>query len=220
MKVRLQNISKGFLQGGNPLPILTDLALDVRDGETVAVVGESGSGKSTLLALLAGFERPDSGEIFWNGSSTSAWQEQQWARFRKEHLGFVFQNYHLIPYLTALENVALPLRLLGRADDQAAAALLQHLGLAHRLNHLPSQLSGGEAQRVGIGRALIHSPQLVLADEPTGSLDARTGAAVLEVFFHQMKERRQTALVVTHSSEVAARCDRVTTLREGRLWPV
>jgi predicted ABC-type transport system involved in lysophospholipase L1 biosynthesis ATPase subunit len=119
-----------------------------------------------------------------------------------------------------LENVELPLRLLKRPDEEAARELLEGLGLGHRLHHLPSQLSGGEAQRVGIGRALIHSPQLVLADEPTGSLDARTGEAVLETLFSQLKQRRQTALIVTHSSEVARRCDRTLSLREGRLWPV
>lgn len=219
MKVQLEKIAKGFQQGDNHLRILSDLTLEVPAGEIVAVVGESGSGKSTLLSLLAGFEDVDAGVIRWDGKATSGWSQSTWAGFRKQNLGFVFQNYHLIPYLTALENVALPLRLLGRSDVPAAHRLLTELGLGHRLHHLPSQLSGGEAQRVGIGRALIHSPKLVLADEPTGSLDARTGGLVLETLFQQLRRRQQTALIVTHSSEVAGRCDRVVHLREGRLWP-
>lgn len=228
MRLRLNQIGKSFRAADSahaeaqPLRILHELNLDVTQGEILAVVGESGSGKSTLLSLLAGFENPDQGEIFWDGQSTSPWNESHWADFRKSKLGFVFQNYHLIPYLTALENVELPLRLLDKTPQlerrTQAEKILQTLGLGERLDHLPHQLSGGEAQRVGIGRALIHNPQLVLADEPTGSLDSQTGLNVLNTLFDLLKGRQQTAMIVTHSNEVAKLCDRTLTLREGRLW--
>src|ERR1035437_2756496 len=165
MSLTLTGVSKSFGQGNTELKILNNLSLTMGSGELLAVVGESGSGKSTLLALIAGFEKPSSGEILWNGQSTQLWSEDAWAGFRKENLGFVFQNYHLIPYLRAEENVALPLRLLGRSDFAGASrALLAKLGMADRAAHLPSQFSGGERQRVAIARALIHKPGLVLAD--------------------------------------------------------
>lgn len=219
MNLRLNGIAKSFLQGASRLQILNNLELDLPAGQIAAVVGESGSGKSTLLSVLAGFERPDQGQIHWDNEDSSDWNEDRWAAFRRAKIGFVFQSYHLIPYLTALENVALPLRLNGARDaEEPARALLQSVGLGARLDHLSSQLSGGECQRVAIARALIHQPQLLLADEPTGSLDLKTGAQVLDMLFEQMRGRRQTALIVTHSVDVAARCDRVFTLREGRLW--
>jgi len=219
MSLSFQSVGKIFTQGATPLKILDGLSLDVKPGEILAIVGESGSGKSTLLSLTAGFDKPTAGEISWNGGGTSAWSDDQWARFRKAHLGFVFQHYHLIPYLSADENVALPLRLLGRQDFATESALfLEQLGLGARLQHLPNQMSGGEKQRVAIARALIHRPALVLADEPTGSLDVKTGEQVLGVLFQVLRERRQTALIVTHSQDVAGRCDRVLTLKQGRLW--
>lgn len=219
MKLSLRQIQKSFHQADAELKILSGLDLELKSGEVVAVVGQSGSGKSTLLSLLAGFENPDRGEILWNSESASTWIESRWADFRKSSLGFVFQNYYLIPYLTALENVALPLRLLKKSDaDDKARELLQSLGLGERLEHLPGQLSGGECQRVAIARAVIHEPQLVLADEPTGSLDVQTGSQVLDLLFGILKKRGQTALIVTHSREVADRCDRVLTLKEGKLW--
>jgi putative ABC transport system ATP-binding protein len=222
MTLELRGLAKSFRQGDTELRILENLDLDLRDGEIAAVVGESGSGKSTLLSLLAGFETPDRGTMAWKGDATSTWGEERWADFRKRSLGFVFQNYHLIPYLNALENVALPLRLTGRPGIDAAAAavkLLTELGLGARIDHLPNQMSGGESQRVAIARALVHKPALVLADEPTGSLDARTGQTVLDLLFRLLGELKQTALIVTHSHEVAARCHRVLTLRQGKLWP-
>lgn len=222
MTLRLNAIGKSFEQGGSRLRILENLDLELRAGEIAAVIGESGSGKSTLLSLLAGFERPDQGEIAWEGEATRDWDEERWASFRKSSLGFVFQNYHLIPYLTALENVALPLRLLsaeGAAAEDKARALLDRLGLAARVTHLPSQLSGGESQRVAIARALVHSPRLILADEPTGSLDSKTGAQVLDLLFGLLEQAKQTALIVTHSHEVASRCHRVLNLKQGKLWP-
>lgn len=218
MTLKLEKIAKSFHQSGTELRILENLELNLVAGEIVAVVGQSGSGKSTLLSLLAGFEQPDSGDIAWDGESTRSWNEERWASFRRESLGFVFQNYHLIPYLTAGENVALPLRLKG-LPASGADALLGKLGLENRLTHLPTQLSGGESQRVAIARALIHKPRLVLADEPTGSLDARTGVQVLDLLFDLLRSAKQTALIVTHSQEVAAKCDRILTLRQGKLWP-
>jgi putative ABC transport system ATP-binding protein len=222
MTLELKGLAKSYSQGESELKILEDLDLQLHQGEIVAIIGESGSGKSTLLSLLAGFVNADHGQILWNSQSTASWSEAEWARFRKRSLGFVFQNYHLIPYLDALENVALPLRLLNQDPDAAeniAAALLAKLGLKNRLHHLPSQLSGGESQRVAIARALVHNPSLILADEPTGSLDSGTGHQVLDLLFSLLSGGKQTALIVTHSHEVAARCHRILTLREGKLWP-
>ncbi len=219
MNLKLSALGKAFEQGSTRLQILNGLELQLASGEVVAVIGESGSGKSTLLSLLAGFDQPSTGEILWDGQAAGQWNADQWAAFRKEKLGFIFQNYYLIPYLTALENVALPLRLLGHKDVNAEAEkYLAAVGLSQRLHHLPSQLSGGESQRVGIARALIHKPRLVLADEPTGSLDSKTGAQILNALFEQLTSRAQTALIVTHSQEVAARCQRVYALKDGRLW--
>jgi len=222
MTLLLEGLAKSFQQGESQLRILENLNLELRQGEVAAVIGESGSGKSTLLSLLAGFEMPDSGRLAWNGDDTASWNEKRWSEFRKRSLGFVFQNYHLIPYLTALENAALPLRLTGVPGVEARAkakSLLAQLGLAEREDHLPNQLSGGENQRVAIARALSHRPSLLLADEPTGSLDARTGKNVLDILFSLLAQSRQTALIVTHSNEVASRCDRILTLRQGKLWP-
>ncbi len=219
MSLQVRNLVKSFAQGSEKLQILNGLQLQLKDHEIIAVVGQSGSGKSTLLSLLAGFIKPDSGQLLWREQDLTNWSANQWAEFRRKNLGFVFQSFHLIPYLTAAENVALPLRLLGDAHpDQKASALLTELGLSARLSHLPSQLSGGECQRVAIARALIHLPQLILADEPTGSLDVATGQQILDLFFSTLKARKQTALVVTHSAEVAARCDRILTMRQGQLW--
>ncbi len=220
MKLELVGVNKAFRQGQVELKILQSLDLNVAPGEIVAVVGESGSGKSTLLSLVAGFDSLDSGAMKWSGVDTLSWNESTWAKFRKSNLGFVFQSYHLIPYLTAEENVALPLKLKGQTDTQSAAQLLlQRLGLGSRLHHLPHQLSGGECQRVAIARALVHSPELILADEPTGSLDINTGSQVLDILFELLGESQRAALIVTHSLEVAARCHRVLTLKQGRLWP-
>jgi putative ABC transport system ATP-binding protein len=219
MSLSLNMVGKSFIQENGRLNILKSLSLDVNPGEILAIVGESGSGKSTLLSLIAGFEKPDEGQIAWQKQSTLDWDDLTWAEFRKKNLGFVFQSYQLIPYLTAIENVALPLRLLRKPDAMIQAGQwLQRFNLAGRGSHLPSQLSGGERQRVAIARALIHQPTLVLADEPTGSLDVKTGAQVLEVLFSTLQQAHQTTLLVTHSEEVAARCDRILTLQQGRLW--
>lgn len=219
MNLEIKNLRKSFAQGSTQLQILKDLGFSLRTGQVAAIVGESGSGKSTFLSVLAGFEHADAGSIIWDQDDATDWAEDDWARFRRLHLGFVFQNYHLIPYLTALENVALPLRLNGHPDPEPIAkSFLSRLGLGLRLDHLSNQLSGGECQRVAIARALIHEPKLLLADEPTGSLDLKTGEQVLDLLFEELRTRRQTALIVTHSTDVAKRCDQIFTLREGRLW--
>jgi putative ABC transport system ATP-binding protein len=223
MSLTLDRIHKSFAQGASArLKILEDCSLDLKSGEIAAVLGESGSGKSTLLSLIAGFDRPDQGDLLWNGESTKTWTDDRWAEFRRKGLGFVFQDYYLIPYLTAEENVTLPLKILNSKSEAGtfeAASLLQQMGLGERRSHLPAQMSGGECQRVGIARALIHRPGLILADEPTGSLDAKTGEQVSQLMFGLLRELKQTALIVTHSAEVAKRCDRVLTLKQGRLWP-
>jgi putative ABC transport system ATP-binding protein len=221
MSLVLDRVHKSFRQGETRLKILEDCSLQLKTGEIAAILGESGSGKSTLLSLIAGFEQPDSGDLLWNGQSTKDWKDDRWAEFRRQGLGFVFQDYFLIPYLTAQENVELPLKVINagqRTGAKAAAQLLEQLGLGERRTHLPNQLSGGECQRVGIARALIHRPGLILADEPTGSLDAKTGDQVSDLLFNLLRELKQTALIVTHSAEVAKRCDRVLTLKQGRLW--
>ena len=221
MTLKLDRIFKSYAQESNRLSILDDLSLTLNAGEVVSIIGDSGSGKSTLLSVIAGFQTPDRGAVIWGDQTTGGWTEARWAEARRRQLGFVFQSFQLIPYLTAAQNVALPLRLLRQADaDGRAHATLKPLGLDHRAGHLPAQLSGGESQRVAIARALVHAPGLLLADEPTGSLDHRTGTQTLDLLFGQLRERKQTALIVTHSDAVAARCDRVLTLREGRLWSV
>jgi len=220
MKLELKQVTKHFDQGGSRLQILSGLDLTIQENEVVAIVGESGSGKSTLLSLIAGFDRLDTGEILWAKDRIDNWNDTRLSMFRKSKLGFVFQSYHLIPYLTAEENVALPLKLLGQKNSiEPARALLKRLGLTHRMTHLPNQLSGGESQRVAIARALVHGAELLLADEPTGSLDIKTGEQVLDTLFELLREQRRAGLIVTHSLEVAARCDRVLTLKQGRLWP-
>ena len=221
MNFRLDHITKSYAGDQTSLMILDDLALELNSGEIVAVIGDSGSGKSTLLSLMAGFQTPDRGVIHWGDRVTTGWSESTWAQTRRRDLGFVFQAFHLIPYLTALENVALPLRLLGRPDARArAAAALEPLGLGERGHHLPAQLSGGENQRVAIARAMVHAPGLVLADEPTGSLDQRTGETTLDLLFGRLRANTQTALIVTHADQVARRCDRTLRLKDGRLWSV
>ncbi len=218
MILAAQRLRKSFVQGQKTIEVLSDVNFELGRGETVAIVGTSGSGKSSLLAILAGFLRPDGGDVLWNGASSNQWTEKKWSEFRKKNLGFVFQNYQLIPYLTALENASLPLKLLKIQNaNETTSTLLNQLGLLERQNHLPSQLSGGESQRVAIARAIIHSPELILADEPTGSLDESTGSQVLDLFFATLKEKSLSALVVTHSPEVAKRCDRVLTLHKGVL---
>ncbi|HTL49786.1 MAG TPA: ATP-binding cassette domain-containing protein [Steroidobacteraceae bacterium] len=200
------------------LTILDDVSLAVLAGETVAVVGASGAGKSTLLSLLAGLDEPSAGEVWLAGIELSALDEDGRAEARAQHVGFVFQSFHLIPSLTALENVMLPLELAGRRDAHAAArAVLGDVGLAPRLGHYPRQLSGGEQQRVAIARAFVTRPAVLFADEPTGNLDTATGARVIELLFDLNAANGTTLVLVTHDREIAARCGRVIELDAGQL---
>jgi putative ABC transport system ATP-binding protein len=200
------------------LTILDDVSLAVGAGETVAIVGASGAGKSTLLALLAGLDEPSEGTVWLEGTELSALDEDGRAAARARHVGFVFQSFHLVPSLTALENVMLPLELAGRSDARAAArAVLQQVGLGARLGHYPRQLSGGEQQRVAIARAFVTRPSVLFADEPTGNLDTTTGARVIELLFDLNAANGTTLLLVTHDREIASRCNRVIEMDAGRL---
>ena len=211
-------LGKTVDNGGEPLTILQDISFSVMPGETVAIVGASGSGKSTLLGLLAGLDEPSSGEVRLDGETLNALSEDQRARLRGRLLGFVFQSFQLLPSLTALENVMLPLELAGSGKSGATAgAWLDRVGLSHRLKHYPKHLSGGEQQRVALARAFAPNPQLVLADEPTGNLDAATGQQVIELMFELNAKQGTTLLLVTHDEAIAARCGRMLRIQSGRL---
>ncbi len=201
-----------------PLTILDDVSLAVAAGESVAVVGASGAGKSTLLALLAGLDEPTAGAVWLNGVELSALDEDGRAAARARHVGFVFQAFHLVPSLTALENVMLPLELAGRRDARVAAReALGQVGLGGRLGHYPRQLSGGEQQRVAIARAFVTRPTVLFADEPTGNLDTATGGRVSSLLFELNAASGTTLVLVTHDRELAARCDRIIEMDAGRL---
>lgn len=212
------SLGKTVDSGGEPLTILQDISFLVMPGETVAIVGASGSGKSTLLGLLAGLDVPTAGEIRLDGVSLAALDEDDRARQRGKLLGFVFQSFQLLPSLNALENVMLPLELAGQKSAMATARnWLERVGLAHRLKHYPKHLSGGEQQRVALARAFAPSPRLVLADEPTGNLDAATGQQIIELMFDLNARQGTTLILVTHDEAIAARCGRTLRLNGGQL---
>ncbi|MEM8554399.1 MAG: ATP-binding cassette domain-containing protein [Pseudomonadota bacterium] len=201
-----------------PVDILHGITMDVTRGETLGLIGPSGSGKSSLLMLMGGLERATGGEVKALGADLTAMDEDQLARFRRDHMGVVFQSFHLIPTMTALENVATPLELAGHRDAfDRAAAELQAVGLGHRADHYPSQMSGGEQQRVALARAAAPRPDLLLADEPTGNLDGSNGEAIMELLFGLRDRHGATLVLVTHAPELAKRCDRVVRLRDGRV---
>ena len=207
------------LQGNaGPVNILRSISLDVTRGETVGLIGPSGSGKSSLLMLMGGLERATSGTVSALGHDLTALGEDALARFRREHMGVVFQSFHLIPTMTALENVATPLELSGRRDAfERAEEELRAVGLGHRLDHYPAQMSGGEQQRVALARAAAPRPDILLADEPTGNLDGPNGQAIMDLLFGLRDRHGATLVLVTHAPELAARCDRVITLADGRI---
>jgi putative ABC transport system ATP-binding protein len=216
--VEVSGLGKTVDSGGEPLTILQDISFSVMPGETVAIVGASGSGKSTLLGLLAGLDVPSSGEIRLNGVSLAALDEDDRARQRGKLLGFVFQSFQLLPSLNALENVMLPLELAGsRRSTATARDWLERVGLQHRLKHYPKHLSGGEQQRVALARAFAPDPRLVLADEPTGNLDAATGQQIIELMFDLNTRQGTTLILVTHDEAIAARCGRILRIQGGRL---
>jgi putative ABC transport system ATP-binding protein len=198
--------------------ILRGIDLDVADGETVAIVGPSGSGKSTMMMVVAGLERPSSGKVEVAGADLGALDEDGLALFRRDRVGSVFQNFHLVPTMTAVENVAIPLEFAGRADAFAAARSgLEAVGLGHRLDHYPAQLSGGEQQRVALARATATGPRLILADEPTGNLDGDTGAQVMELLFSLREKLGTTLILITHDRALARRCGRTVRLADGHV---
>ncbi|MBY6140547.1 ABC transporter ATP-binding protein [Leisingera daeponensis] len=201
-----------------PVEILHGISLDVRQGETLGLVGPSGSGKSSLLMLMGGLEQATGGTVTALGQDLTAMDEDALARFRRNNMGVVFQSFHLIPTMTALENVATPLELAGVKDAfPRAQAELEAVGLGHRAGHFPAQMSGGEQQRVALARALAPRPSILLADEPTGNLDEANGAAVMDLLFGLRDRYGATLVMVTHAPELAARCDRVVRLRDGRV---
>jgi putative ABC transport system ATP-binding protein len=212
------NISKKVSSPEGSLTILSDVSFSIAPGESVAVVGPSGAGKSTLLALLAGLDLPTEGYVVLNGMNLGELDEDGRALARAESVGFVFQSFHLVPSLNALENVMLPLELAGRGDArQASRAIIERVGLKERWSHYPAQLSGGEKQRVAIARAFATEPAVLFADEPTGNLDTRTGETIMELMFELNRKSSTTLVLVTHDSSLAGRCDRVLSLDAGKL---
>ncbi len=217
MSLQVLDLKKSFHQGETKIHALKGVQLKVSPGEIVAIVGASGSGKSTLLGLLAGLDTPDAGGVVIDSTDLYSLQEPQRTAFRAKNISLVFQQFHLLPHLTALENVALPLEILQTPNEELARELLQGVGLAQRMHHLPSQMSGGECQRVALARALVTAPKLLLADEPSGNLDSETARVVMELFFKIVREKKITCLLVTHNEELAARCDRMLRLSGGLL---
>jgi putative ABC transport system ATP-binding protein len=216
--VQAVDLTHRVTTGSRTLTILEDVSVEIYSGESVAVVGASGSGKTTLLALLAGLDVPSSGRVYTDGQDLSGLDEDGRARARRDRIGFVFQSFQLLPALTALENVMLPLELAGEANARSRAReILQRVGLADRLDHYPRQLSGGEQQRVAIARAFVVEPKVVFADEPTGNLDVRTGEEIVTQMFDLNRERGTTLVLVTHDEQLAARCQRRIELDAGRI---
>src|SRR5437773_12559667 len=216
--IGLRDVSKTVTSGTEPLSILHPLTLDIPRGQFVAVVGPSGSGKSTLLGLIAGLDAPTSGRVLIDGVDITALGEDALEKPRGEKIGFVFQFFHLIPSLTAYENVAVPMEIAGVADPRGRAeALLEEVGLTERAHHYPSQLSGGEQQRVALARALANDPPIVLADEPTGNLDSTNGRHIMELLQNIHRTRGTTIVLVTHDAELAAVADARLVLRDGRV---
>lgn len=212
----LKDVRLSLAGNAGAVDILKGISFDVAKGESVGLTGASGSGKSSLLMLMGGLERATSGLVQVQGQDLTPMGEDALARFRRDHMGIVFQSFHLIPTMTALENVALPLELAGEPDAFARAeAELATVGLAERAGHYPSQMSGGEQQRVALARAVVARPALLLADEPTGNLDAATGEMVMDLLFKLRDQTGATLILVTHAPELAARCDRIVQLRDG-----
>lgn len=208
MSLQVNHLSKTYQQGKTPIKALDDLNFELKKGSSLSVVGPSGSGKTTLLTLLAGLDQADEGEIFFQDQAVQNYTEKQWTQFRGKNIGIVFQSFYLMPHLTALENVCLPLDLQDHPDSQKRATeVLSQVGLGDRMEHKPSQLSGGECQRVAIARALSVNPPFIFADEPSGNLDTETGKKVMDLLFDLVKKNEMTLLLITHDSKLAARCE-------------
>ncbi len=218
MVLEVENLTKKYPSGNRNLTVLDGVSFQIEQGSATAIVGPSGSGKSTLLGLAAGLDRPSSGRVVLNGRDLNPLSEEQLAELRNQHVGFVFQNFQLIPTLTALENVMVPLELRGgNHSREKAEELLSRVGLGDRLHHYPSQLSGGEQQRVSLARAFVNRPLILFADEPTGNLDGETSGAVAELLFQLNRDEGTTLVVVTHNLELASKTERVITLRSGSI---
>jgi putative ABC transport system ATP-binding protein len=220
MILQLNRLSKTYPSspGIEAVTVLSDLQLSVNKGETVAVLGRSGCGKSTLLSLIAGLDSPTSGDVIVAEQSLTAMNERNLSRFRAKNIGIIFQQFHLMPHLTAQENISLPLELVhDKAAREKAAATLDSIGLYNRMNHFPHQLSGGECQRVAIGRALVIEPAILLADEPTGNLDEKTGDQLSRLLFKLVESIQMTLLLVTHNRSMATQCTRKLTLKNGEI---
>ncbi len=216
--VIFQHVVKTFVRGSSTITALSDACIEIPDGQFCAIMGPSGSGKSTFLNLIAGLDLPTSGDIVLKGESTQGFGDKEWTSVRREWLGIVFQAFHLVPGLTAMENIALPLRLQGKSTRlirQSVENMLEIVGLQHRARHRSSELSGGEQQRVAIARAFVHQPRLILADEPTGNLDTQNGVEVVSLLQRCSQEFGQTVILATHSEAAAAEADRQLTLCDG-----
>ncbi len=216
--VKLTDLSKSYTMASSEVTVLQNLNLDVQSGDRTAIIGPSGSGKTTLLLILTGLETATSGDISMAGKSLSGMSADDRADLRREHIGIVFQSFHLIPSLTARENVALPLEIAGLGNSRdRAMQMLDKVGLSSRYDHYPAQLSGGEQQRVAMARALVNEPSLIVADEPTGNLDEKTGELIMELLFDLNRDSGTTLVLVTHDNELAMRCDRTLKLHDGSL---
>ncbi|MBD8877394.1 ABC transporter ATP-binding protein [Roseibium polysiphoniae] len=216
--IALKDVHLSLGEGAGRVHILKGIDLTIEDGTAVGLVGPSGSGKSTLLMVMAGLERSDSGQVQVAGSELSPLSEDELARFRGQTVGIIFQSFHLVPNMTALENVAVPLELSGDAAAfDKARQELESVGLGHRLHHYPAQMSGGEQQRVAVARALVVHPKILIADEPTGNLDDDTGTQIVELMFKAQRERQMTLVLVTHDPALAQRCDRMIRVRSGEI---
>ena len=216
--IAVQHLTMQLTAAGERVSILDDVTFDIPDKQMVAIVGPSGSGKSTLLGLIAGLDRPTSGTIWLNGTEISRLREEAMARMRLATIGYIFQSFHLIPTLTAVENVAVPLELAGKLDArQRAQEVLREVGLGHRLSHYPVQLSGGEQQRVAVARAFACRPPILLADEPTGNLDSSTGQQIIDLILALHRDMGTTLVLVTHDHTLASSMERVISLRDGRI---
>lgn len=216
--LQLKSLKKSYNQGSQNIDIFENLNFRIEEGQRIAIMGKSGSGKSTLLSLISGIIKPDNGDILLSSISYKDLEESELNDFRATNIGFIFQNFHLVSYLNALENVMLPAKVCNISKPkEKSIKLLQSVGLGHRLEHLPSELSGGEKQRVAIARALIHNPKIILADEPSGNLDDETGNAVMDILFELIKKNNTTLILVTHSKDVASRCEKTYKLVLGNL---
>jgi putative ABC transport system ATP-binding protein len=218
--IALADVSLTLTSRAGPVEILKGIDLAVLPGESIAVVGPSGSGKTSLLMVVAGLERASAGQVCVAGREFTRLDEDELAVIRGANIGIVFQSFHLVPTMTALENVALPLEFAGKPDAfEIARTLLDEVGLSHRVDHFPAQLSGGEQQRVALARALSPRPQILLADEPTGNLDGKTGAYIVDLLFNLQRRRQATLVLVTHDANLAERCSRVVHMADGRIEP-